>query len=102
MASRLELHNELRSLLGSNNVYFQPPESLKIKYPAIVYKKRSGNLKHADNSPYFFRTCYQVVIIDYDPDSPWTEMMLGTFKYCRPEREYAAENLNHWPFEIYY
>ena len=34
---RLELHEILCTILGSRNVYFQPPESIKMNYPAIVY-----------------------------------------------------------------
>ena len=37
MASRLDLQTFLEELLESKNVYFQPPESVKMKYPAIVY-----------------------------------------------------------------
>ena len=37
MKTRLELDEELVKILGSKNVYFQPPESLKLNYPAIVY-----------------------------------------------------------------
>ena len=31
-----KLGKALIELLGSNNVYFQPPESIKIDYPCIV------------------------------------------------------------------
>ena len=37
MPSRLELQTLLEEILGSRNVYFQPPESVKMNYPAIVY-----------------------------------------------------------------
>lgn len=37
MASRLNLQTFLEEILESRNVYFQPPESVKMKYPAIVY-----------------------------------------------------------------
>ena len=36
---RLALHELLCEKLGSRNVYFQPPESIKMKYPAIVYSR---------------------------------------------------------------
>ena len=35
---RLILHDELITLLGSSNVYFQPPTSIKMNYPCIIYK----------------------------------------------------------------
>ena len=37
MANRLDLQALLEDLLGSRNVYYQPPESDKMNYPAIVY-----------------------------------------------------------------
>ena len=32
MDRRLKLHEELCDILGSRNVYFQPPETVKMKY----------------------------------------------------------------------
>ena len=37
--TRLELQSVLEQTLGSRNVYFQPPASVKMKYPAIVYER---------------------------------------------------------------
>ena len=37
MRNRLDLQKIFEDILGSKNVYFQPPESLKMKYPAIRY-----------------------------------------------------------------
>lgn len=102
MGSRLQLQAELQTILGSDHVYFQPPESVSLKYPAIVYKKQAGDIKHADNNPYFYKTRYQIIVIDYDPDANWTTRMLAKFPSIRPEREYVSKNLNHWPFSLYY
>ena len=43
MASRIKLQAKLEELLGSRNVYYQPPETLKIEYPAIIYSKSRIN-----------------------------------------------------------
>ena len=51
MASRLQLHQELIDL-GLENVYFQPPENVKLKFPALVYKFTKFETEHADNTPY--------------------------------------------------
>lgn len=45
MASRLDLQTFLEELLESKNVYFQPPESVKMKYPAIVYAEYMAQLR---------------------------------------------------------
>ena len=39
--TREELHELLVSVLGSRNVYFQPPESIRMQYPAIVYARNN-------------------------------------------------------------
>ena len=46
---RLIFHNKLRNTLGSNNVYFQPPESVKLKYPAVVYSRSEIKQTKADH-----------------------------------------------------
>ena len=42
MASRLNLHNSLIEALGTKSVYFQPPESVKLVYPCIIYEESKG------------------------------------------------------------
>ena len=68
MASRLDLQTFLEELLESKNVYFQPPESVKMKYPAIVYTLDDIENVHADNRVYSSHRHYSVTVIDYDPD----------------------------------
>ena len=48
MASRLELQDTLETILESRNVYFNPPESIKMNYPAIIYKLDDTFLAHID------------------------------------------------------
>ena len=52
MSSRIELQDELENLLGSKNVYYQPPESVKMEYPAIVYRRSNINNNFADDLVY--------------------------------------------------
>lgn len=101
MASRLELHEELVKVLGSRNVYFQPPESVKMKYPAIVYERNDIRNKHGDDDIYLQNYQYKVTIIDYDPDSEIVHRM-AKFKMSRFNRHFVADGLNHDTFTIYY
>ena len=100
--SRLELHEELCNVLGSSNVYFQPPESIKMKYPCIVYERSTGDTLHADNKPYLFTPRYSLTVIDKDPDSPIVQRIAETFSMCRYNRHFTVDNLNHDTFELYY
>lgn len=101
MASRLELQAELEALLGSRNVYFQPPESLKLKYPAIVYSRSDIRPEYADDSVYTTTTSYDVTVIDPNPDSTIVAK-IAQFKTARFNRHFTSDNLNHDIFKIYY
>lgn len=101
MASRLELHEELVKILGSRNVYFQPPESIKIKYPAIIYERSDIHNEFANNDIYLQPYKYKVTVVDYDPDSELVSKM-SKFKYARFDRHYVVDGLNHDTFTISY
>lgn len=101
MASRLELQTKLEELLGSENVYYQPPESIKMKYPAIRYSKSDIQSRFANDSTYSNKKCYQLVVIDRKPDNPVIDKLLA-LPYCSYDRYYAADNLNHDVLTLYY
>lgn len=102
MTSRFELHEEFCGLLGTRNVYFQPPESLKLKYPCIVYVLSGIDKNNANNKAYKTDKRYEVTIIDYDPDSEFPDKILSHFAKCSFDRMFVSENLNHWVFTLYY
>lgn len=102
MASRLELQTKLEELLGSRNVYYQPPENLKLEYPAIVYSKTGIDTKKANNGLYLKTNRYEIIVIDKKPDNNVIGYLLATFFNCSHERHYKADNLNHDVFTLYY
>ena len=102
MATRVELHNELLEILGSNNVYYQPPESVKINYPAIVYFLSSVRQVKADDKDYRRLRSYDVTLIDKNPESGYFDVILDRFTYVRYDRHFVADNLHHFIFTIYY
>lgn len=102
MDRRVKLGKELRSLLGSDNVYFQSPGSRKMQYPAIRYSLDGIDSHYADNSKYNMRRRYSVILMDYDPDSPIVDKILSGFYHCSFDNFYVADNLNHWAFTVYY
>ena len=101
MASRLDLQTHLEEILGSRNVYYQPPESIKLKYPCIIYNLADIDELKADNTSYIENRSYQAILIDHDPDSDLVTPLLH-MTGCRFERAYAADGLNHFVFTIYY
>lgn len=102
MANRLDLQAEFETLLGSRNVYFQPPSTLKMKYPCIRYSLSAPDIKRANDKMYLNTNCYEGVIIDSNPDSTIPRSMIEHFKMCSISSGYTADNLNHYPFTIYY
>lgn len=100
MASRLDLQTKFEELLGSRNVYYQPPASVQMKYPAIVYRRKDVTTRFAGNVAYMKSPSYEVVLIDKNPDSEFVDKILQ-LPYCRYDRHYTSDNLNHDVFTIY-
>lgn len=101
MANRLDLQSLLEELLGSRNVYYQPPESIKMQYPAIRFSKKNIASTHADDSKYLLRDCYDIIVISRSPDDPVIKKLLA-LPYCSYDRQYVADNLYHDSLIIYY
>ena len=100
MPSRLNLQTKLEEILGSRNVYFQPPSSVKMQYPAIVYSRNNIENRSANNSVYMQSPSYEVIVIDKNPDSEIVEK-ISALPLCRFDRHYTSDNLNHDVFTIY-
>ena len=97
--SRLELQKYLEDLLGSRQVYFQPPASIQMKYPAIVYSLSNMNNIPANNGSYLVDKTYELILIDKNPDSVFLDKLIqkGDCIFSRP---YTSDNLNHFVFNV--
>ena len=102
MGNRPDLHEELCTILGSRNVYFQPPESVRMQYDAIRYQLADKDIIRANNRLYKLTNCYDGVVITRDPDTTIPDAILSHFEMCRFGRPYIADNLNHYPFTLYF
>ena len=62
---------ELQALLKEycDTVYFQPPSSIRINYPCIVYNRSTDYINRANNSLYMKEKLYRVTVMDKNPDS---------------------------------
>lgn len=101
MAQRLDLQAILVGILGSGNVYFQPPNGLKMQYPCIVYKRDDSLTEFAANKPYKYRKQYLVTVIDRDPDSLIPDKV-AALPLCVFDRFYTADNLNHDVYKLFF
>ena len=102
MSSRIELQQKLEAVLGSRNVYFQPPETLKIKYPAIIYDLADIETVKANNRKYLYNKRYTVTLIHYDADTDLVENILESFTYIDFDRNFTTNNLHHFVFDLFY
>ena len=101
MGKRSALHDTFCKILGSRNAYFQPPSSVRMNYPAIVYKLEDVPTTYADDGVYLANRKYLVTLIDSDPDSKFVDKLLR-LPYSQFVRSYKSDNLNHFIFNIYY
>lgn len=101
MGTRLEFQAVLEALLGTENVYFQPPENIKMNYPAIVYNRDYLSTQFADNLPYSQTKRYQVTVIDADPDSLITDKV-AKLPMTVFVRHFPSDSLNHDIYDVYF
>lgn len=104
MDKRLELDALLRKVMkdvsGVENVYFQPPENLLLKYPAIIYSRSDIRNRPADDMVYSQFTFYDLTVIDKNPDSLLV-YAVASLPRCKFGRHYKSDNLNHDTFAIF-
>lgn len=101
--SRLDLQAELESVLGSRNVYYQPPTSKMISYDAIVYSKGNGYQRFADNKTYNYTHSYALTVIYKHPDSDITDRLVEHFQMIYVERTgIVIDGLYHDYLKLYY
>lgn len=101
MADRIDLQTKLEETLGSKNVYYQPPASIKIHYPAIIYHRTGIEKRYADNKSYLHGNKYTISVIDVNPESPFPDI-ISEFDFCSFVRAYTDNGLNYWIFELYF
>ncbi len=100
-ARRLHLHNMLKDLLGSDNVYFDQPEGRVMEYPCIVYERDNDSVKHADDLGFIKHQRYSVTYIDQMPDSDVLDA-LRELPLSAYNRHFTTSNLHHDVFVIYH
>ena len=102
MNKRLELHDKLKEIIGNDNVYFQPPASVHLSYPCVIYKVGNGKAKYADGMVYGYINSYELVFIFKKPNIWIIDKVLEALPMCKMSRAYVADNLNHYAFSVYY
>lgn len=95
---RLVLQDRLIEILGSENVYFQPPASIQLAYPCIIYSFDDENTLYANNEKYMDRDKYTIQLITKDPLPDELMTAIKSIPYTRFDRHYVADNLHHFTY----
>lgn len=101
MTRRMQLHRILSDIPGVTKAYFQPPATVKMSHPCIVYELNNMDTQYADDNPYAIHKGYTVTVIDANPDSEIPNHV-SKLQYCRFDRYFSVDNLNHYIFKLYY
>lgn len=101
MASRLELQTKLEELLGSRNVYYNPPTNLRMEYDCIRYSLGTIQSEYANDAKYSKMKRYELIVISRVSDPEIVDDLLE-LPYCSMGTPYKADNLNHYPLTLYW
>ena len=95
------LETSMENVGYTKHVYYQPPETIKLVYPCIVYDRSRFETRYSNNKVYKDMTKYTVTVMDKDPVSPLVNE-LRSIDYCEMEREFVTDNIHHFVFTLFY
>lgn len=101
MESRLELQDLLESIIGNENVYYNPPSNTSMNYPAIKFEPYKIDTLRANNKLYKANVCYSITVISRLPNDNTVEKLLS-LPMCSFDRHYTYDGLNHDVLKLYY
>lgn len=99
--TRLNLHQKLCDILGSDAVYFKKPSNGMV-YPCILYDLQGEDIAHADNQRWVGHLTWTITVVDENADSPIPFCLRSSLDYCSFDRFYMADGLNHFVHTLYY
>ena len=104
--NRLDLHNVFIDVLGTqgspvSRVYFQPPATIKMEYPCIIYKRSNRKDFFSNDRIYLGMKRYLITVVDSNPDSLIPDKVLDLL-YCSYSTHFTVDGLNHDVYTLYY
>ena len=100
MRTYRDLLHLLQKAVDHNRVYFQPPENLKIGYPAVVFHLSKIKLDHADDVPYKGAREYSITLITKEPEPEVLDEIIK-IPYTTLDTTYISDGMNHFVFTTY-
>ena len=96
-----DLQAKFEELLGSRNVYYNPPASVRMKYDAIVFTRSRINNRFASDYVYGQSHTYEITVITSDPDAEVIGK-ISRLPRCSFDRSFISDNLYHNVFTLNY
>lgn len=100
MATFKEARAILSKIVGHDRVYFQPPESIKMAYPAVVFHLSDLAATRGSNTVFSMRDRYTVTVMDKQP-FPEYLYDLQRVPYTSLDTTYRVNGLNHFVYTMY-
>nr|DAT35018.1 MAG TPA: tail completion protein [Caudoviricetes sp.] len=97
LENRKKLHYKLKKIC--ENVYFNPPANINLKYPCIIYHRLSTDSKYADNTRYQTQYNYRITVLDSVPDSSVVDKLLEEFDLMDIAGTHISDRLYHYYFD---
>ena len=82
-------------------MYFQPPSTVRMVYPAIVYGVENIDNAYANNGVYLSKKSYSITLINKDPDSELIDK-INNLPTARYSTQFVKDNLYHTIFSLSY
>ena len=94
MGLDIYLRGIVKARCGEENVYYQPPANLRMKYPCIRYELDKIRNRDANNRVYR-------QTVHTKPDSEMTAAM-SLLEKASHDRHFVSDNLYHDVFSVWY
>lgn len=95
------LRDKLLKFFTEDQLYFSPPEKVRLTYPCLIYNKTGYEIDNANNTSYKEHTIFNVTYITRNPDDDKPLEMKRALKNCKILSHETIDNLYHTYLRIY-
>lgn len=100
MADRKDFHKKLEQAFGCK-CYFQPPETLKLTYPCVVYAFERFDTRRANNLNYIINERYKISFLHKDADNGTVKQVMRKFEKIAHVQHYITNGVYNDVYFIY-
>lgn len=79
------------------NLYYQPPESIHLNYPCIIYQLKGLDSTYANDNPYIQKVSFEATYITRSSTSS-VITNLGKLSCSKFDRYFVTDNLHHYVY----